>query len=164
MTSSTEVIKLSNFINGQFVPPASGKYIDSFNPSTDEIWAHIPDSDERDAAAAVKAAKAAFPAYIAINALSLLYFVSFHYKSNDYYLAGGARLQLECAPASSTKLRTSSRRAWRSWHWPSLVTRASPCHWPAAWTSRAPSTISASSPRRCSTPSSSMSLTNLLVQ
>ena len=72
LQSSSEITIFSNFINGQFIPPANGKYINSLNPSTDEIWAHVPDSDERDAAAAVDAAKATFPAYITDYIFSVL--------------------------------------------------------------------------------------------
>lgn len=76
LQSNAEITKFSNFINGQFLPPANGKYINSFNPSTDEIWAHVPDSDQRDAAAAVDAAKAAFPAYLADYVSVLIMFRS----------------------------------------------------------------------------------------
>jgi len=52
---------VSNFINGSFVEPHLGKYIDSFNPSTGQIHAKIPDSDEYDVARAVESARRAFP-------------------------------------------------------------------------------------------------------
>ncbi|RMH77845.1 MAG: aldehyde dehydrogenase, partial [Calditrichaeota bacterium] len=52
---------LLNYINGEFVPPASGEYIDNFNPATGEVYSRVPDSDERDVETAVEAARAAFP-------------------------------------------------------------------------------------------------------
>ena len=55
--------KLSNFIGGRFEPPRSGAYLDDINPSTEEVIAQIPDSDERDVDDAVQAAKQAFPAW-----------------------------------------------------------------------------------------------------
>lgn len=54
-------VVVSNFINGEFV--STDKYIDSFDPSTGEVWAKIPDSGEKEVNEAVSAAKAAFPKY-----------------------------------------------------------------------------------------------------
>jgi aminomuconate-semialdehyde/2-hydroxymuconate-6-semialdehyde dehydrogenase len=56
-------MRLSNFIDGAFVPPRSGAYLDGFNPATEEVIAQIPDSDTRDVDDAVAAAKRAFPAW-----------------------------------------------------------------------------------------------------
>jgi aminomuconate-semialdehyde/2-hydroxymuconate-6-semialdehyde dehydrogenase len=56
-------LPLGNFIGGQFVAPRSGSYLDDFSPSTEEVIAQIPDSDERDIDDAVQAAKRAFPAW-----------------------------------------------------------------------------------------------------
>lgn len=53
--------KLQNFINGELVPPASGKYIENYNPATGEVYSLIPDSGGADVDAAVAAAVAAFP-------------------------------------------------------------------------------------------------------
>jgi len=55
--------KLENFINGRFVPPSSGKYIENINPATTRLVNYIPDSDATDINAAVKAARAAYPAW-----------------------------------------------------------------------------------------------------
>ncbi|XP_052674330.1 2-aminomuconic semialdehyde dehydrogenase-like [Crassostrea angulata] len=52
-------VVVSNFINGEFV--STDNYIDSFDPSTGEVWAKIPDSGEKEVNEAVNAAKAAFP-------------------------------------------------------------------------------------------------------
>jgi len=50
-----------NYINGKLVAPQSEQYLENYNPSTGEVYAQIPDSDERDVAAAVAAAQKAFP-------------------------------------------------------------------------------------------------------
>jgi aminomuconate-semialdehyde/2-hydroxymuconate-6-semialdehyde dehydrogenase len=55
--------KIENYINGSLTAPASGKYLDNYNPATGEVYSLIPDSDEFDVANAVAAAKAAFPAW-----------------------------------------------------------------------------------------------------
>ncbi|XP_054724536.1 2-aminomuconic semialdehyde dehydrogenase-like [Uloborus diversus] len=52
------VIVISNFIDGRFVP--CDNHIESYNPATGQIFAKVPDSDETDVAAAVKAARNAF--------------------------------------------------------------------------------------------------------
>src|SRR3954452_13789314 len=56
-------MKIQNFINGAFVPPRSGTYLDDVNPATGEVIAQIPDSDTLDIDDAVAAAKAAFPSW-----------------------------------------------------------------------------------------------------
>jgi aminomuconate-semialdehyde/2-hydroxymuconate-6-semialdehyde dehydrogenase len=53
--------KLLNFINGTYVPPKNGQYIDNYEPATGQVYALIPDSDEEDVLAAVDAAEKAFP-------------------------------------------------------------------------------------------------------
>ena len=53
--------KLQNFINGTYVPPKNGQYIDNYEPATGQVYALIPDSDEEDVLAAVDAAEKAFP-------------------------------------------------------------------------------------------------------
>ena len=52
---------LQNYINGELVKPASGQYIDNYNPATGSVYSQIPDSDATDVQAAYEAAKAAFP-------------------------------------------------------------------------------------------------------
>ena len=51
------MIVVENFINGKFVPTDS--YIDSFDPSTGEVWAKVPASGEREVQLAVEGAEAA---------------------------------------------------------------------------------------------------------
>jgi aminomuconate-semialdehyde/2-hydroxymuconate-6-semialdehyde dehydrogenase len=53
--------KLQNFINGTYVPPKNGQYIDNYEPATGQVYALIPDSDEEDVLDAVDAAEKAFP-------------------------------------------------------------------------------------------------------
>ncbi len=57
------MLKIENYINGELTSPASGEYLDNFNPAIGEVYSYIPDSDERDVARAVEAAKVAFPAW-----------------------------------------------------------------------------------------------------
>src|SRR5262245_23250847 len=51
---------LENYIGGNFIAPLRGKFIDNVNPATGEVYAQIPDSDEKDVEAAVHAAQTAF--------------------------------------------------------------------------------------------------------
>ncbi len=55
--------KIANYINGAFVPPRSGKYIDNYEPSTGKVYSLIPDSGEEDVADAIDAAKKAFESW-----------------------------------------------------------------------------------------------------
>jgi len=57
------VLKLENYIGGELVQPASGEYLDNFDPSTGRVYSLIADSDDRDVHLAVEAASAAFPAW-----------------------------------------------------------------------------------------------------
>ena len=52
--------KLQNYINGTYVPPKNGQYIDNYEPATGQVYALIPDSDEEDVLDAVVAAEKAF--------------------------------------------------------------------------------------------------------
>jgi aminomuconate-semialdehyde/2-hydroxymuconate-6-semialdehyde dehydrogenase len=61
--ATTGAVQVPNYIGGEHVAPASGEYIDNICPSTGEGMGKIPDSDERDVAAAVDAAQKAFPAW-----------------------------------------------------------------------------------------------------
>lgn len=51
---------LENFIGGHFIAPLSGQFIDNINPATGQVYGQIPESNEKDVQAAVKAAKKAF--------------------------------------------------------------------------------------------------------
>ncbi len=51
------------FINGEFVPSASGKTFPTFNPGSGEICGQLAECDEEDIEKAVRAALAAYPAW-----------------------------------------------------------------------------------------------------
>src|SRR5438445_13242361 len=57
------MLKIENYIGGELVQPASGEYLDNFDPSTGHVYSIIADSDDRDAHLAVEAASTAFPAW-----------------------------------------------------------------------------------------------------
>ena len=57
------MLSIENYIGGELVLPASGNYLDNFDPSTGEVYSLIADSDDRDVHLAVEAARAAFPAW-----------------------------------------------------------------------------------------------------
>ncbi|WP_286262575.1 aldehyde dehydrogenase [Thalassotalea atypica] len=54
---------LKNFIDGQYVAPLSGLYLDNIEPATGQIYSQLPDSDENDVTLAVKAAESALSAW-----------------------------------------------------------------------------------------------------
>ncbi|MEI2748320.1 MAG: aldehyde dehydrogenase [Ferruginibacter sp.] len=59
---------LENYIGGNFIGPLSGQFIDNFNPATGALYGQIPNSNNKDVDAAVKAAAKAFPAWSATTA------------------------------------------------------------------------------------------------
>lgn len=54
------MIKIRNFIDGEFVEPAGGKYLDNIEPATGKPYSQVTDSDARDVDLAVAAANKAF--------------------------------------------------------------------------------------------------------
>ena len=58
----SSIQRVNNFIDGQFV--SSEEYLDSFNPSTEEVIAQIANSSNEDASRAIEAARKAFPSYV----------------------------------------------------------------------------------------------------
>ena len=52
--------KILNYINGELVGPAGGKFLDNYNPATGKVYSLIPDSDKKDIEKAVASAKEAF--------------------------------------------------------------------------------------------------------
>lgn len=52
---------IENFIGGTFQPPTSKQYLDKVDPSTGEVFAHVPDSGPLDVVNAIGAAQKAFP-------------------------------------------------------------------------------------------------------
>lgn len=49
-----------NYVNGKFVPASAGKTFPVFDPSTEEVIAHVAAADKEDVDIAVRAARAAF--------------------------------------------------------------------------------------------------------
>lgn len=58
---ATKIIQIRNFIDGQFVEPLGGKYLDNIEPATGKAYSQVADSDGRDVELAVTAAEKAFP-------------------------------------------------------------------------------------------------------
>src|SRR5213075_60474 len=56
----TESIKIRNFIDGKFVEPLGGKYLDNIEPATGKPYSQVPDSGKEDVELAVAAAEKAF--------------------------------------------------------------------------------------------------------
>ncbi len=56
----TEPLPIRNFIDGQFVAPVGGKYLDNIEPATGKPYSQVADSDGRDVDLAVVAAEKAF--------------------------------------------------------------------------------------------------------
>ncbi|WBA41305.1 aldehyde dehydrogenase [Hymenobacter canadensis] len=57
------MLHLQNYLNGQLVPPAAGRYLPNLEPATGEVFSYLPDSDAEDVARATAAAEAALPAW-----------------------------------------------------------------------------------------------------
>src|SRR5947207_15355569 len=55
-----EPLQIRNFINGEFVEPISGRYLDNIEPATGQPYSEVADSDARDVDLAVAAAEKAF--------------------------------------------------------------------------------------------------------
>ncbi|MBI3410852.1 MAG: aldehyde dehydrogenase [Planctomycetes bacterium] len=62
------MLHITSFIDGKFVPPISGQFLDNVDPAAGTVYSKVPDSDARDVDAAVKAAQAAFPGWAATPA------------------------------------------------------------------------------------------------
>jgi len=56
----TDPKKIRNFIDGQFVEPVGGKYLDNIEPATGKPYSQVADSDARDVDLAVTVAEKAF--------------------------------------------------------------------------------------------------------
>src|SRR5205807_3108779 len=53
-------VRIRNFINGQFIEPTSGKYLDNIEPATGKVYSQVADSGKEDVDLAVAAAERAF--------------------------------------------------------------------------------------------------------
>ena len=62
-----ETLTLANLVDGEIRAPASGAYLDVFEPASGKVYARCPDSDARDVEAAVVAADRAAPAWAALS-------------------------------------------------------------------------------------------------
>ena len=56
----TESRRIQNFIDGEFVEPISGRYLDNVKPATGKPYSQVADSDAHDVDLAVAAAEKAF--------------------------------------------------------------------------------------------------------
>jgi aminomuconate-semialdehyde/2-hydroxymuconate-6-semialdehyde dehydrogenase len=57
------VKSIPNYIGGELVEPATGRYLDNIEPATGAAYSSVGDGDERDVETAVEAARRAFPAW-----------------------------------------------------------------------------------------------------
>jgi len=57
------MIRIQNFINGQFQDPIKENWIDNYCPADGEVYGQIPNSSKEDVENAYKAAKLAFPSW-----------------------------------------------------------------------------------------------------
>ena len=55
--------KIRNFIDGQFLEPIAGNYLDNIEPATGRAYSHVADSDTHDVERAVTAAEKAFDSW-----------------------------------------------------------------------------------------------------
>lgn len=60
MPEPVVTMKFGNYIAGKISAPASGRYLDNYEPATGMVWSQVPDSDETDLGQAVDAAAQAF--------------------------------------------------------------------------------------------------------
>lgn len=56
-------MNIKNYINGEFVNPIEGKYLDNYNPAIGEVYGQIPNSTKEDVEKAYEAAANAFPSW-----------------------------------------------------------------------------------------------------
>jgi aminomuconate-semialdehyde/2-hydroxymuconate-6-semialdehyde dehydrogenase len=56
----TESLRIQNFIDGEFVDPISGRYLDNIEPATAKVYSQVADSNAGDVDLAVAAAEKAF--------------------------------------------------------------------------------------------------------
>lgn len=61
MRVENKMQKILNYINGEYVEPISGEWLDNYNPSNGEVYSQIANSNSDDVESAFQAAKEAFP-------------------------------------------------------------------------------------------------------
>ena len=57
------MMRIKNYINGVFIAPIEGEYLNNFNPSIGEVYSQIPNSTKVDVEKAYEAAAKAFPSW-----------------------------------------------------------------------------------------------------
>ena len=62
------MLKLKNYIGGEFLDPIQDGWIENFEPATGKVYSYLPDSSETDVDHAVSAALTAFPQWSATSA------------------------------------------------------------------------------------------------
>ena len=119
--------QIRNFINGEFVEPIGGRYLDNIEPATGKPYSQVADSDAHDVDLAVAAAEKAF---------------------RDWSKKTGSRT-LE---HSAANCRFDRARLWKSSRAPNRSIPVNRFRWLAHWIFRVRSQISDSSPPRFCTP------------
>ncbi len=61
MSKKDHILKILNYINGEYVEPLSKKWLDNYDPSKGEVYSQIANSTSEDIENAYQAAKKAFP-------------------------------------------------------------------------------------------------------
>ena len=81
--------EIKNYIGGEWVATAGGKFLDNYNPATGEVYSHVPDSDSEDVAAAVSACEKVLPEWKKTSVLKrseILKKISLYYINvSSYY-------------------------------------------------------------------------------
>lgn len=65
----TDSVLIRNFIDGEFVHPVDGRYLDNLEPATGKTYSRVADSNAKDVDLAVAAAAKAFPQWSRTQAL-----------------------------------------------------------------------------------------------
>jgi aminomuconate-semialdehyde/2-hydroxymuconate-6-semialdehyde dehydrogenase len=68
--------RLTNYINGAFVEPMSGQYLENVNPAIGAVYGLIPNSNETDVQSAVEAAQIAFPHWASLSTEKRFHFLN----------------------------------------------------------------------------------------
>ena len=69
-------VELQNYVNGDFVEPVAGQWLDNVEPATGQVYGRVPNSDHADVAAAVAAAREAFPEWAATPAAERAHYLN----------------------------------------------------------------------------------------
>jgi hypothetical protein len=121
--------QIRNFINGEFVEPIGGRYLDNIEPATGKPYSEVADSDAHDVDLAVAAAEKAFPDWSRKSASersSLLLRIAElierdldRYRQADFtgafvgYSARGGKLPILCDGDPAHRIGSASHRQRR---------------------------------------------------